>query len=93
MTDNKRFVKVSVVFCICMSWQERMVLTTHHCCYFSSSVVVDAGQHQRRQEEEEGAGSSVDQVLQEDTKTYKMCISTICLTYNKIQFKIGINVI
>ncbi len=77
MTDKRTLVKVSVRICICISWQERMVLlTTHHCCYFSSSVVVDASQHKRRQEEEEGAGSSVDQVLQEDTKTCKMCIST-----------------
>lgn len=46
----------------------RSALTTHHCCYFSSTVVVDAGQHERRQEEEEGAGSSVNQILQEDTR-------------------------
>lgn len=51
-----------------------MVVTTHHCCYFSSSVVVDAGQHKRRQEEEKGAGRGVNQVLQEDTKTYKILL-------------------
>lgn len=65
-----------VLFCI--SWQKRMVWTTHHGCYFSSSVVVDAGQHQRRQEEEEGAGSRVNQVLQEETETEKIILDSRC---------------
>lgn len=53
-------------------------MTTHHCRNFSSSVVVDAGQHERRQQEEEGAGSGVNQVLQEDTKTYKITLESRC---------------
>lgn len=65
--DDRRFVKVSAMCCICTSWQKRTVLSTHHCSYLRSSVVVDAGQHERRQEEEEGAGGRVDQVLQGDT--------------------------
>lgn len=46
-----------------------LVWKTYHCCYFSSSVMVDAGQNKGREEEEKGAGSSVNQVLHEDTYT------------------------
>lgn len=49
-----------------MPLDEVQRVSTHHCCYFSSSVVIDASKHERWQEEKQGAGTCVNEVLQED---------------------------